>query len=468
MQEQLKTFKRHLRLAFIVPVLLAAVLGGVFALQTYYLRNSMKAVEHSYMAQTRSRAVLKLLLDMETGLRGYLLTGEEHFLQPYRDSAANIQPALKELLEITSEDPQQRQLVRGIEDYYGRWHQFSSRMIEMRQNGGPFHDIAINLEGKRLMDQIRERRDALLQIEEQRLQQRIDLVRRTLRWILATAVVLSLFFGLVMATFSRRELATVAGIYDAVLKTAFSRTEELHQNQRWLSAVLGSIADGVIATDLRGKIVFSNVVAREVLALPDEDIASARTSDAIHVADEFTQEEIPDPFKRAIATQKLFSPDGHLVLRRKDGSELPITLQASPIRGEDGQVSGAVIVLRDVTEQRQSERTLQSAEKLASIGRIAATVAHEIHNPLDALGNLLYLIEHSDSLSDSNKTYVQLAREELERVTNISEQMLTFSRETRQPVKVNLSEVLENVLTLYAARIRRMGVLVVKSFSDRG
>jgi PAS domain S-box-containing protein len=468
MQQQLKSFKRHLRLAFVVPLLLAVVLGSVFALQTYYLRDSMQAVEHSYQVQTRSRTILKLLLDMETSLRGYLLTGEEHFLQPYRESAPQVQPALEELSRLTAEDPQQQQLVRDIEDGYGQWHQFSSRMIEMRQNGGPVNNVALNLGGKRIMDELRASRDQLLQIEEHRLQLRIDSVRRALVGLLATAVALSLVFGLIIATFSRRELATVAGTYDAALKTAYNRTEELHQNQRWLSAVLGSIADGVIATDLNGSMVFSNVVAREILALPEDEIARARTRDAIRVVDEYSRAAIADPFEQVMATQKPVFTEGHLLLLRKDGSEVPVSLQASSIRGDDGKVSGAVIVLRDVTDQRQSERTLQSAEKLAGIGRIAATVAHEIHNPLDALGNLLYLVEHSDSLTDPNKTYVRLAREELDRVTSISEQMLTFSRETRQPVKVNLSEVFDNVLTLYAARIRRMDVVVVKSFSDNG
>ena len=468
MQEQLENFKRHLRLAFIVPVLLAAVLGGVFALQTYYLRKSMEAVEHSYLVQIRSRTLLKQLLDMETGLRGYLLTGEEHFLQPYRDSAPQMQPALDDLLRITGGDPQQQQLVHSMEERYGEWHQFSTRMIEMRQNGGRFNDIALNLEGKRIMDELRGKRDTLLQIEEHRLQMRIERVRRTVVWVFATAVILSLFFGLGIATFSRRELATVARIYNTVLKTAFSRTEELHQNQRWLSAVLGSIADGVIATDLSGRMIFSNAVAREVLALPEEEIARTSTQNAIHMVNEYSRIPIDDPFQQVMTTQRSFFPEGHLILQRHDGSEVPISLEASPIRDEGGKVSGVVIVLRDVSEKRQSERTLQSAEKLASIGRIAATVAHEIHNPLDALGNLLYLIEHGEGLSESNQTYVRLAREELERVTSISEQMLTFSRETRQPVKVELAEVLENVLTLYAARIQRMGVVVAKSFSDRG
>jgi PAS domain S-box-containing protein len=467
MKEQLHNFKRHLRLVFIVPLLLAAVLAGVFGLETYYLANSMQEVEHSYQVQTRSRTLLKLLLDMETGLRGYLLTGEEHFLQPYRASATQVDPAMEELARVTNGDPDQQRLVANIEDLYSRWHQYSTRLIEMRERGLPVNDVKLNLQGKQMMDELRARRDELLQIEEQHFQRRIARVRRNLASILATAVVLSIVFGLAIATFSRREFAAVANTYDSALQTAYRRTEELHQSQRWLGAVLGSIGDGVIATDTDGNMVFTNEVAREILAMGEEEIRRSTTGEALQVADEFSQESLPDPFRQVMYSRTPFSPEGHLMLHRYDGSVIPVTLQAFPIR-EGSHINGVVIVLRDVTQQRQSERTLQSAEKLASIGRIAATVAHEIHNPLDALGNLLYLIEHGEGLSDSNKTYVRLAREELERVTSISEQMLTFSRETRQPVEVSLAEVLDNVLTLYAARIRRQGVVVVKNFSDKG
>ena len=463
MQQQLENFKRHLRLAFIVPLLLAAALGSVFALETHYLRHAMQEVEHSYLVQTRSRSLLKLLLDMETGLRGYLLTGEEHFLQPYRTAVTQVGPTMEELDRLTAADARQRKLVDDLQNSYGQWHQFSTRMIEMRQRGESVDSPALNLEGKRIMDTIRGSRDQLMQIEEGRLQQRIAHVRRMLTSIFASAVVLSLFVGLAIAIFSRREFASVVGTFDAALRTSYKRTEELHESQRWLGAVLSTIGDGVIATDGDGKMVFSNPVSRRILAMEESEIRHARSSDAIQVFDEYTHELAADPFQQVMKTNAPSYPEGHLVLQRKDGSVVPVAMQAFPIR-DSGGVNGAVIVLRDITVQRQSERTLQSTEKLASIGRMAATVAHEIHNPLDALGNLLYLIEHSDGLSDSNKTYVRLAREELDRVTNISEQMLTFSRETRQPVEVSLAEVMENVLTLYRARIRRLGVVVVRNF----
>lgn len=469
MQQELKEFKKHLRLTFIVPLILAAVLAGVFALQTYYLRESLQAVEHSYLVQSRSRTLLKLILDMETALRGYLLTGEQRFLQPYESAVPSVGPAFDDLMTLTANDSRQQQLVGVLRKDYDDWQEFASQMIAMRESGGPVDNIELNVWGQRIMDNFRSRRDELLQIEERRLQARIQRVRQNLRRIFATVVALSLSTGLLLATFSRREMQIVAHTFRSALRDARNRTEELHQNQRWLAAIIGSIADGVIATDLNGKIVFTNVVARRILgSSADEKFAGNRIEDVFFIEREYTHDLIPDPYLQVMTSQDTVSFDGHMILHSRKGSEIPVTLKASPIRSDEGKLNGVVIVLRDLTEQRKSEQSLQSAEKLAGIGRIAASVAHEIHNPLDALGNLLYLIDHSQSLTEPNKTYVRLAREELERITSISEQMLTFSREARQPVKVDLVEVLENVLTLYDTRIRRQEVVVIKNFSETG
>jgi signal transduction histidine kinase len=461
MQQQIESFNRHLRLAFVVPVLLSVVLAVVSAVQTYNLEHSMNEVDHSYKVQMRSRTALKLILDMETGLRGYLLTGEDRFLQPYRDSEPQVLPTLDELTRLVADDPRQIPLIQSMRSSYERWHSYSSRMIKLRQTSGPVSDPRLNLEGKTIMDSIRGARDQLVNIEEERLKRRVARVRWTTDALVVTVVLLSLLMGFTLATFSRRELRTVARTYNNALTTSAQRTEELNQSRRWLTAVLSSIGEGVIAMDLRGRIVFLNSVAQEILGIKELD--SSATAEMIRLADEYTGELISNPFSAVMETGGVFAPPGHILLLRKDDGVVPASLVASPLRDDKGVLTGVVIVLRDVTEQRQSERSLQSAEKMASIGRIAASVAHEIHNPLDTLGNLLYLLAHGN-LDESAKSYVRLAQEELERVSNISEQMLTFSRESRQPIKVNLAEVLDNVLALFSARIRRMGIVVIKNF----
>jgi len=463
MQEQPQSFRRHIRLVLVIPILLAAVVGGVFVAQTYYLRGAFRAVERSYRTQTRARIVLKLMLDMETSLRGYLLTGEEHFLQPYQDAQNQVGPTLDELLGLVRTDSEEYRAVVRTRTYYEEWLAYSQRMIAERQRTGPISDFRLNLEGKQFMDLIRRDTDAILQIEQERVRGRIADVSRILIVVLTSTIAVSLLLGLILATFSRKELSMVARSYDDALRTARARTEEFEESQRWLGAVLGSIADGVIVTENTGRIVFTNPVAKQLLGNSASFFAGQMAHEAINLIDESTQDAVPALYEQVLQKGETVMSSGRLLLVRLDGRTVPVSQVVSALRSEGRRVTGVVIVLRDLTQQRTSERALQSSEKLAIMGRLAASVAHEIHNPLDALGNLLYLLDHQVN-DESSRTYLRLAQEELERITSISEQMLTFSREARQPVKVCLGEVLDNVLALFMARIRRVGIVLVKQY----
>ena len=466
MHEPLRSFRRHLRLAFVIPILLTTLVGGVFVAQTYYLRDTFRSVEKSYLVEARSSSLVKLIMDMETGLRGYLLTGEDRFLDPYRTAEPQVGPAISELLNLVRSNPNQYRAVIRLETYFNQWHSYSQRMIALRQRSATVSDVRLNLEGKELMDLMRRDIDEVIQTEQGNIRSRIDSVTRSVRIIFATTVALSIVLGILLALFSRSELASAAGSYDSALHTARTRTQEYKESQRWLEAVLGSIGDGVIVTDNSGTIVFTNPVAKRLLADGERMFAGQSATHVLHLVDELSREPLSDPFTEITTSGQASVFSGRILLRREDHKEIPVSQVASILRDESGQQTGVVIVLRDLTQQRMSERALQSSEKLASMGRLAASVAHEIHNPLDAMGNLLYLLEHQ-AMDDSAKTYVRLAREELERITSISEQMLTFSREARKPVKIQLGEVLENVLALFMPRIRRMNIVLVKQYSTR-
>jgi signal transduction histidine kinase len=131
-------------------------------------------------------------------------------------------------------------------------------------------------------------------------------------------------------------------------------------------------------------------------------------------------------------------------------------------------VLGVIVTFRDITQRQQSEQALRSSERLAALGRLASSVAHEINNPLDSLANLLYLLEHQSGLDSAGREQVKLASEELERITQIARNMLGFHRATTEPVPVQLTDILDTVLVLYSGRLRGAGVDVIKRYDTVG
>lgn len=124
---------------------------------------------------------------------------------------------------------------------------------------------------------------------------------------------------------------------------------------------------------------------------------------------------------------------------------------AAPVL-QNGKVTGGVAVNTDVTQSRLQDQALRKSEKLAAVGQLASSIAHEINNPLESVTNLLYLVQNSSSMEEV-KEYARIAQNELTRVTEITLQTLRFHRQQSKPTEVDLAELLDTVMTLYAGRL---------------
>jgi PAS domain S-box-containing protein len=226
--------------------------------------------------------------------------------------------------------------------------------------------------------------------------------------------------------------------------------------QRW-STTLQSIGDAVISTDGNGNVEFMNDVAQRLTGWSLPEAKGNDLSAVFNIIQEVTRTKPENPVSKVIRLGRVIGLANHTALIRRDGVEIPIEDSGAPIRNPEGQIEGVVLVFHDVSEQKKVERALRNSERLATTGRLAATIAHEIHNPLDAVGNLLYLIGE-DVKEDTLRQYVSLASQELARVTQMTQQMLTFQREAAKPIPVKIGEILENVIALYDRKIRAAGI----------
>ncbi len=162
---------------------------------------------------------------------------------------------------------------------------------------------------------------------------------------------------------------------------------------------------------------------------------------------------------------------------RKDGSEFPVEISLSPLATETGTLASSAI--RDVSERKlaeeqirklndELEEALRRSEKLATTGRLVATIAHEINNPLDALSNMMHLLRQNSSLDSEAAELVELAEREVRRLAAISRQTLAPHRETKLPVVTKLSALLDDVCAMYRPRLQAAKIEVERKYDIEG
>jgi PAS domain S-box-containing protein len=231
---------------------------------------------------------------------------------------------------------------------------------------------------------------------------------------------------------------------------------------RHLSAIVESSDDAILGITLEGVITSWNPGAARLYGYSAAETIGQPTSVLIP-ADNL--DEAPAILQRLATGERIEQYE--TVRRRKNGSLFDVSLKFSPILDASGNVLGASAIARDVSVHKRAEEALLRSEKLASVGRMAASVAHEINNPLAAAMAALYLVSTDDSLASATRSRVDLAQRELDRVAHMARQSLGFYRQTGKPVPVDLAGVADAVLELFAPKLRNKDIQVVRRYLAR-
>ena len=153
------------------------------------------------------------------------------------------------------------------------------------------------------------------------------------------------------------------------------------------------------------------------------------------------------------------------VHRTKSGQLLDVSITVSAINDEHGRVIGASKILRDISARRRLERSLLQAEKIAATGPMAATIAHEINNPLEAVMNLMYFLGPM-IVDPVGVSYFQSVETELGRVSHIAKQTLGYYREHAAASSVSLAEIVLQAITIFEPRCTANGIEIKKAINS--
>jgi PAS domain S-box-containing protein len=243
--------------------------------------------------------------------------------------------------------------------------------------------------------------------------------------------------------------------------TESKKWEDLISADKLTKSILDSSAEGIAVCDGSGNILTLNGALKRLCG----------------------SNPILEHFDRAFPLQiedgndspKLFTISSALIrpiraqevsFRREDGSTLSLLLSSGQVTDGSG-IAGCVLTLTDITGRKRVEQALVQSEKLAAVGRLASSIAHEINNPLESVTNLLYLAQKAEKLLEVRE-HLNSADRELRRVSAITNQTLRFHKQSTSPTEITSDALIEGVLSIFQGRILNSNIRVEKRcFSQR-
>jgi PAS domain S-box-containing protein len=228
-----------------------------------------------------------------------------------------------------------------------------------------------------------------------------------------------------------------------------------------VAAIVESSDDAILSKDLTGQITSWNQAAARIFGYSREEILGSSILRLI-------PQELHHEEKTILAKIRAGERIDHYETVRltKSGERLDVSLSISPIRDDTGTIVGASKILRDISAKKRTEATLLQAEKIAAAGRMAATIAHEVNNPLEAVMNLIYLAKSNAEDADEVRTFLEAAEGEVARVSHIAKQTLGFYRETDSAIRASLSELAAQAIRVYSPKCKDAGICLEENLNS--
>ena len=227
-----------------------------------------------------------------------------------------------------------------------------------------------------------------------------------------------------------------------------------------LDSMLANAPIGLVFFDRRCRIVRVNEVFAEMTCVPVGKQLSRTLSEYLPAPIAHRLEEAV----RHVVETEMTVHDLELEGQDEVRGAWTWLVTAYPVRPAQEQLRWIGVIVMDVSERKRSEDALRRTEKLAATGRLAASIAHEINNPLEAITNLLYLLRRFCKLDEAALNYVTIAEREVRRMSEITQQTLRFYRQSTLPGRATMSDLLDSVLDMYHVRLNTLGIALERKY----
>jgi signal transduction histidine kinase/CHASE3 domain sensor protein len=486
-------FKRKLIQAIALPIVLLLVLSGVSIWQTFRLLDAMQWVDHTDRVILQANQTQKLLIDLETGGRGYLLSGELEFLEPYNKALVDIDPTFDKLKRSIADNPSQKKQLAEIKTLYQQWERYTPPIFALV--GKERSELLTTLKArKQIMDRIRTKISAFIATEEKLRNKRNQTVRQTTQIVIGSSIFSAIAIGGILAYFIRNILLEISQNYENVLKNTQKKAETIKHSARRLSTlhqidreILSAQSIETLAQDIlsyltnsrshcQGAIVVFDDETNRVKMLAGEPNLSLVTigdveREPISYIGDIAALSARSPALETLLSQgyRSFLSVAMVVENRQIGKlnlcashphafkdrereivyevadQLAIAIKQSQLRS---QVQEYALEL----EQRVRKRTQQLEDANQELEAFSYSISHDLRAPLRAIEGFAQILldDYSDRLDGWGQEYAHRIVEAASRLDKLIQDLLAYSRLGRTEIKlhpIDLSLIINEVLT---------------------
>ncbi len=350
-----RTFDHPVMIGVGLIVALLVINASLTYRNTRQLNERARWVADTHVVLNSTADVMLTLVDAETGTRGFVITGKDEFLQPYDAALVRFDGLMAKLKDKTKDNSGQQARITKLEEMTAVRLDQMKEVIDLRRKDEKAAQAFV-LTGKPMaqMDAIRQHVAEMVKVEDDLLKERESMTATTYQ-IAVTTGLLTTILGLI----------TVGAFVWLLWRSLAARQQAaavLYEQREWFRLTLASIGDGVIATDTEGKVTFLNAVAQSLTGWTEAEARGTPLETVFNIVNEETRKTVENPALRALKEGRIMGLANHTFLISKSGQDCPIDDSAAPIRNEEGNITGAVLVFRDVSERRRAEEGLRESE----------------------------------------------------------------------------------------------------------
>lgn len=255
-----------------------------------------------------------------------------------------------------------------------------------------------------------------------------------------------------------RKTRQLEGLNIGLERLILERTEELRRNEqefRKRAELLEVASEAITERNLDGIITFWNAGAESLYGWQRDEVLGKDMHTLLKTEFPVERSEIDQ------AMRETGSWRGNLIQYTRDGREIVVACRKTL----SYERNAVLEVGRDITSQMRAEEALRESERHAAMGRVAGIIAHEVNNPLAAITNIFYLLRQHPSLDEEARNIAGLAEQELQRMSHITRQTLSFYRESKQPIPVIIQEIVDDVFELQRRELQNRHIQVIKKYN---